>query len=476
MRSHGSTLPPQPASLKWARGRSRAPTVAARHFVRRGPARLRLRRGVAGPGAGVSEPPRPAIRWALYVFMCSIPFEAVPWGISATPSKVAGAVLIVLAALGQPGVCFKRRSGALVAFLAYVVVFGLLALPQLSTYPSEVLVHFSTLIQMLALFWLSENLLSFPRVAENAFLCFGLACILFAVTLLLGFGTTSVAYHDLTRVAGFNGSPNAQAAMLAFGIASLLGVALARGRSLGAWRLLLFPAFVVIAAAIVKTGSRSGLLALVVVVLIFMSFGKLPSARRAGMVLVLGLGLATTTLLLARSEVALSRWQATLERGEAAHRKRLFTEAWHMFLEAPILGWGPINNRHVLGDRSKDETGQEVCDPHNLALSILTECGVAGAVFFFAGLLLCASSAWRARVLGSILPLALTAALLVMCTGGVLQYQKLFWLILGYAVASGRTTQTAGFGKVRPGAPAAWRRPALYGQWASARFRDVRAT
>jgi hypothetical protein len=64
--------------------------------------------------------------------------------------------------------------------------------------------------------------------------------------------------------------------------------------------------------------------------------------------------------------------------------------------------------------------------------------GVVGAIPFFAGIFLCLLSAWNSRAgPEGVLPLAAIVAILVANVGANLHYNKLFWLVLAYALASG---------------------------------------
>jgi O-antigen ligase len=386
------------------------------------------------------DQPRWFLRWALYSFMFALPFEAVPLGIPATPSKLAGFVLF-LAALRQPRLCFGDWCAALVAFSAYTFVFTLRALPYLARYPGETIGRLSMLWQMLVLFWLSANVLRFGRVADRALLCLGLGCALLSGLLLLGIGKTTVAYYGLPRLSAFGWNPNELAALLSFGVLCLVGLTAKGASPRRTLRVMVLPAMLVVTAAIVQTGSRSGLLALIAGLLVF-AFGRMRPAVRIGIAVLLCLSFASTAALIARSKTALFRWQATFERGDVTGRDALFNAAWGMFQDAPVLGWGPINNTYELAQRAVSAAPEVAIDPHNLALSILTESGLVGGALFLAAVLLCVQAAWRAHG-REMLPLALTLALLVMCSSGVWQYRKPFWLVLGYAIAAGAGRRVA---------------------------------
>ena len=72
-----------------------------------------------------------------------------------------------------------------------------------------------------------------------------------------------------------------------------------------------------------------------------------------------------------------------------------FSAAWEMFLEKPLIGWGPANNISELGSRLG--LGSAIGMPHNVYLWLLTETGLLGTVPFLAGLWLC----WRRGMEGT---------------------------------------------------------------------------
>ena len=76
------------------------------------------------------------------------------------------------------------------------------------------------------------------------------------------------------------------------------------------------------------------------------------------------------------------RWERTYYEGEVAGRDVLMPVAWEMFLERPIIGWGPVNHYWEMNIRTADPDGG---DPHNLYLWLLKETGLLGcrAVFYW---------------------------------------------------------------------------------------------
>jgi O-antigen ligase len=127
------------------------------------------------------------------------------------------------------------------------------------------------------------------------------------------------------------------------------------------------------------------------------------------------------------------RWEHTLFKGDLAKRDKIMPRAWDMFLEKPLLGWGPVSNLVELGSRE----GMPSRDTHNVYLWVLTETGLLGAIPFFAGLWLSLRAAWRARF-GSegTLPMAMLVCLLIINMGITWHNRKIFWLTMAYVLAS----------------------------------------
>jgi O-antigen ligase len=148
-------------------------------------------------------------------------------------------------------------------------------------------------------------------------------------------------------------------------------------------------------------------------------------------VAILAIGFLTVTAL--SDDVMRTRLERSLYQGETAGRDKIHANAWAMFFEKPVLGWGPVYNQIELGSR----LGRSIRDPHSLYLSVLTEAGLVGAALFFGGLALLARAAWQARAqIEGALPMAMLSCLLIFNVAGSWQNRKLFWLTLAYVLAS----------------------------------------
>jgi len=177
------------------------------------------------------------------------------------------------------------------------------------------------------------------------------------------------------------------------GLLALCGLAFGRQRSdLKALLLMVFCSGL-LALEIVRTGSRGSIVALIMSLMAFPLKKTKRFASKLGIVLagILVVGFLVWASFSIKS--VRERWESTFETGETAGRNTIYSNALDMFLEKPILGWGPVTHRAELGSR----LGLPFRDTHNLYLYILTETGILGGIPFFIGLWLCLQSAWKAR-------------------------------------------------------------------------------
>ena len=260
--------------------------------------------------------------------------------------------------------------------------------------------------QLLLLFWISYNVMGNERVVKGTLLTLILSCTLLAVLMILGLQESP--YEDRETALGWN--PNALATILSLGLLGIVGLAF--GRRTREFKVFVLMALCsgVLAIAIVRTGSRGAVIALIVGFLAFplKKTKRLSSKIQLVLIGVLAIGFLAWTSY--QSESVRERWESTFATGETAGRDTIFSKAWDMFLERPLFGWGPVTNYYELGSR----LGLPYRDTHNLYLWVLTETGMLGAIPFFIGLWFCLWAAWRARNgLQGVLPLAMLLCLLI---------------------------------------------------------------
>jgi len=156
---------------------------------------------------------------------------------------------------------------------------------------------------------------------------------------------------------------------------------------------------------------------------------------RNGAIAVVGITLLSLAIL--RVPMMKNRLVDSVTTGNMAGREQLYPALWTMFLERPVLGWGPITNTQELalriGERERPRRAA-----HNIVLELLTASGLAGAIPFLVGAGLAVRSAWRARHgKHGVLPLALLGTVFLANMSGDWLASKLLWLVFAYAFASG---------------------------------------
>jgi O-antigen ligase len=313
-----------------------------------------------------------------------------------------------------------------------------------SDHLGQVLDLFILYLQGLLVLWAAYNAMRDRRTARGALVALVVACAIRAILPWIGIGATSHAvYTGGERITAFGQNANNSAMVLSAGLLALLGLAQQDGGWPRRLRVLALPLAGVIALAIVQTGSRGGLLALVAGGAVLVLGGRSAGERMRNIVLAAS-GAALLVLAVSRSDVMRNRLVDVAETGYMAGRERMYPELARMFAQRPAFGWGPINNKYELGARLWEQQRARR-DSHNIVLEVLTATGVVAAVPFFAALALCGLAALRARRGPMLLlPLALLASLLTSNMSGNWIASKLFWVVLALALACGALVRESG--------------------------------
>jgi O-antigen ligase len=272
-------------------------------------------------------------------------------------------------------------------------------------------------------------LMKHENIVKGYLWAFAVSAILLAILQLSGV-TSGVSGQG--RITAFDQNPNSVASALSLGL--LAGAGLAFGREKRDWKacLLFCFAFAIVAGAIVQTGGRGAMVALVASLsLLFLQGKSLVTKLKLGLMALVTI--AVVGFASYQIDAVRKRWEKAVYEGSMSGRETIWVVALEMIMEKPLLGWGPAYNTWELGSR----LGGLSKDAHNMYLRLLAEGGIVGAFPFFVGLWLCWQNAWRARHSSQgIVPLIMLLFLLVMSlTGGPL-FRKLFWVVLSYALAS----------------------------------------
>jgi O-antigen ligase len=377
------------------------------------------------------------LQGGLYLLVASIPFEYPERTIPLEIPTLTGAVFL-LGTLLHPRRCYGRLPAPALWFSAYLVALLLsIAMGQRDRAP-EALSEFVVVLQGVLVFLAAGNLMRDETVARRALVTLVAACSVRAALPLLGFGrTTSAVWTGGERLSALGQNTNSAAMILAAGLVALIGLTIVRRRKSTPTLALAVVLAVLLGWAILETGSRGGFAALLGGVMVFALAADTWRHRlRNGVIAILAVSLLSVAAL--RLPVMRNRLRDAVTTGNLAGREQLYPALWNMFLEKPVMGWGPIANNYELalrvGERERPSRAA-----HNLLLELLTAGGLVTALPFLIGAWLSVRAAWRAR--GGehgVLPLAIICTLFLANMSGDWGASKLLWLVLAYAFVSCR--------------------------------------
>jgi hypothetical protein len=389
----------------------------------------------------------------LYAFIASIPFETVGatgQGVepmSLTISRVLGLVWAASCAI-NPSISLRRMHRSVAAMLLFIGIFSTRSLPVDSELLPTVANSILMLVQMVGMAWLIINTVSSrPKMYERIAWTFAISCAVLAVLQIVGLTTTEIMEG---RVTALGEDPNIICGKLSVGVVLMTGLAWSRARSSGLPMLVAAVGCPLIIVAILRTGSRGGMLAMAVglVVLVWPSIMLSGGVLRIIRALTLAAAASALIYAITTTSVLTNRWDRTLESGDMAERELLYPQTLEMVATNPVLGWGPAQNSQELAGRMHDNSAARSTE--NTFIWAFTAVGLLGSLPFLYFVYCAVRSVWRVRrtSLGWTPFAALITMLLAACTVEC-QHNKVFWLMLGMSVAIGviaqRKVTTASF-------------------------------
>jgi O-antigen ligase len=377
----------------------------------------------------------PLVHAGLYLLVASIPFEYPERSIPLEIPTLTGAVFL-LTTLVHPRACYSRVPAAVLWFGAYLAVF-LVSMAAGGEHTVEAVSEFVVVAQGVLVLLAASSLMQDEKVARRAMVTLVAACTVRAALPFLGFAKTAdTVWTGGERVSALGQNANSAAMILAAGLVALIGLTLVR-RSRSRLRLLISGlGGALLGLAVLETGSRGGLASLLGGVLVFaLAADTVRTRLRNGVIAVLAISLLAFGAL--QLPVMRNRLVDSMQTGNMAGREQLYPALWTMFLEQPVLGWGPVTNTYELAQRIGERERPHRA-AHNVVLELLTATGLVGTLPFLIGAWLCLRGAWQTRRgEHGVLPLALFAALLIANMSGDWIASKLIWLVFAYTLASG---------------------------------------
>jgi len=393
-------------------------------------------RGNAGVTSSGAPAIAPIVRYSFYAFIASIPFESVDWGgIEGvfSLSKIFGWTFFFCTLL-QARVVWGRTPSAVWCIAAYLFVFSIRTILGEEVHDTAILHRLAQQVQFAVLLWALCNILREVKVARGMLLAIASSCTIVALLVQLGVGLREQQWSRYTRTAFLAEGQNSFALVMAGGLLALVAPHYARlkFRNYRLYTVFSVMGALLIGLSIAGTGSRGATVALAVAFITLSIFSTARRTRLGGMGLAIVFGVLITYSV-ATTDTMRARFEHTLETGHTAGRTEIMLGAVNMFLEKPVLGWGPEEHNFELGRR----TGAVRRDTHNVYLWVLVETGSVGGIAFIAAMYLCAAAAWRARYgpHGAI-PLALIILFAVAGLSGTNHNRKLFWIAMALGSAA----------------------------------------
>jgi O-antigen ligase len=373
------------------------------------------------------------------LFIFTFPFEATGLGAHSI-AKLLGLFFFGIYLLHYNPLSYNRSfpavPNAMWWFLGYVGVYMASVLRVPPELFREFVMRLLTLLQLLGFFWIASDLLKDGRMARSVLLTYLFSAALFAVGIVLrvpGFAEQVVE----GRVTAAGENLNAVALHMAIAFLIAIGLILSKAYTKRTMNLLLASLTLPILAAMISTGSRGGIAAVVIGIGVYV----LPYWKKKRPLAAIGFaaaGVIAVAFLVVTTPELLKRWQESYYEGELSDRENIFADSIQMISERPLLGWGAVEYGYELGFRGRSSDPN---DTHNLIFHLLAELGILGTIPFLIGLCVILREAWRARsgVLG-LLPLALMGAILAGNLSGNNLVWKPQWLVFAlatvYAVTS----------------------------------------
>ncbi len=386
----------------------------------------------AKPGLRVNA----VVRLGLIIYTLSIPFE-IPHRTFPIEVTTATGLIFLLTTLLNPSACYKRIPAALLWFAAHLWILAIAAIVNGVDEVDLVVKHLLSLAQLLLLFWTMSNVLEDARALRGFLVALVVACVVRAGIQILGIGATRrEVWTGGERITALGQNANISAMILAAGIITIIGLFITRASWLPRFSVFTWGLAMLMGYATIQTGSRGGLICIMVGLSTYLFSGQTAKQRLRNAVFGLA-GMAVLVLGALHSDMMRNRLDAA-EGGNLAGRERIYPAVLGMIRERPLLGWGPVENQYEIG-RLIGERKKQKRDAHDLVFELWTTSGIIGTVPFLIGLALCMRAAWKSRhgALGY-LPLAFMAAIGIGCIDGTWLASKILWVMLALAVAAAR--------------------------------------
>ncbi len=375
------------------------------------------------------------LQWTFLLFVFLMPLETLELGPATRGTlslpRIVGAAMVGLSLVFWRH-AFKALPRAGYFFLGYIAVFFASSLLVSEKFMQPAISLSFTFLQLFLLFWIATSL--FCRNEEfikKSCMAFGLGCFVLALCGLFNIGGMTVISTErgMERFAIEGMNPNYLAYLLALSVTILVGLYLNNSLKKNWHKILLIILIVPQVTMIVSSGSRGGLIALMLALFLYLTPVGL-TKKKLLMIMVGGIAICAIGYVAFLDPVTSERLGKTMEKNHQESRNDIYSEAFLMIQERPVFGWGPKENEVKLGRR----LGMYAMNPHNLYLQALLQTGMVGGCFLFMAIGGCLYSAWSSRKawLGFI-PVAVMIIVLIVNLAHEFLPRKATWFALALA-------------------------------------------
>gem|GEM_PF-2155592 len=364
------------------------------------------------------------------------------------PANVLGTLLaLVFISTRIPGGRLWAGPGRF--FWVFIVVTAVLEVGRLFADSQGVgvssLRSYAQYAQTFLLYLIFFDLCRSARTVKMLAITFVVSTILMSLIANLGLGGLVGASalsrsSELERVGVLGMNLNQQGFLYAAAVTGVTCWSIARWPRPGVWGWALMAGAASMVLALLRTGSRGGLLVLVagLAVALMLTFR---SRRWSAYILLVPVALYGIGHAVMSSELIQTRLEQAMYQGRLGARDVLAREGGIMFLERPVTGWGCVAYTEELGER----VGRDRIASHNTYLQIALSFGFMGFLPWLLGVGATVNRLWKYRThFWGTLMLAVLIALLVAAVPGNFGYNKYFWMILAVAGAMPLDPPTTG--------------------------------
>jgi O-antigen ligase len=384
---------------------------------------------------------------ALWIFIFSVPWEVLGAsnGVAiisrVTGGAALGLVLITVAISGQ----FRRLHPFHIAALIFLIWIAINLF--IFSHAPRVPHRFWTFIQLGLVVWMIWECARSWRRLVGLLVAYVLGAYVAAFETILLYRRMA---GELRRFTAGDTDPNDLAMTLALALPMAWYLGTTHRQTLVRW---ISRAYLPVGVlAILLTGSRGGLLTMIVALLVVpLTMDRLTTGRLVTAVAMLAISAGLAAAYIPHTIVErLSTTGAEVETGDLGNRRVIWRAGFHAFERRPLTGYGTSGFKRAV----TPELGAASNVAHNTYLSVLVEQGIVGLIPYLLMFVAVYRAIGRLPKLERRFALTLFATLTFAILSLTWEDSKPLWIILAVLVGLSQAWISAGGGVVRPMGPA----------------------